>query len=366
MTFGKRLPGQLKLSREMKLLLVLLLILTLSGGIAVWNAKRHAADLVQTPPASDEVAGTGGAPAPPASSSGGTVTQPSGAVEVPSIPAFGQAGSGDTPPTPSGINPDTPLAAIPSVNPFRPLALEKKDEPPAQQAASITPEPQTPGALPSAPLNLPRPTTASPVATAPRESLTLSPLPQTPERVTVERPAVNGAPFPPSTTPSPASEAKTEPVTPPQNLPAPSTPLPAPVRPPAVALSVPREPLDLGAGKTDSDAAAADGSGKTALPPATVLPTPGTPKPITQLGAADPAASTSDLDRWVQSRGLSLASAVLGPVNTAILHSPDGFFVVSTGQTLPDSDVTVREVTAESVTLARGNDTTTLNLEEKR
>jgi hypothetical protein len=39
--------------------------------------------------------------------------------------------------------------------------------------------------------------------------------------------------------------------------------------------------------------------------------------------------------------------------------------VVSVGQTLPDSDIVIKEVTATSATLALGNDTQTLELDKR-
>lgn len=369
MTFDPAPRGGLKLSREMRLLLVLLLILALIAGVYVWNANRSAAALAQTPPPSDTVRD-----AATTVGSSGTVTPPDGQVEVPSIPAFGPAESSttDVPPTPGGINPDTPLAALPTVNPFRPLALDAKDEAPAPAATEArSPAPQPPVTVPRVSLNLPRTEPASPVTRTPRteqaESLPLSPIPSAPERVTVKNPSVEGNPFPPPTEgPSPSADTVTlrppqplpaspPPTSPTENSSAKTAPPPAPVRPPVVALSVPREPGKLSSATTSA-----------ALPPATALPAPAAPKPITQLAEEGPAAALSELDRWVQSRGLTLSTAVLGPVNTAILHSKDGFLVVSAGQTLPDSDVTVRDVSEDSVTLTRGNDTTILELQDQQ
>ncbi|MFC6658997.1 hypothetical protein [Deinococcus multiflagellatus] len=104
--------------------------------------------------------------------------------------------------------------------------------------------------------------------------------------------------------------------------------------------------------------------------PATATPTPSTPQVITDLSApptagTTPAASTNALDSFVQTQELAFNAVVLGPVNTAIFRSKDGFVVVSVGQTLPDTQVTVKEVTATSATLSLGNNTTTLELEKR-
>lgn len=68
----------------------------------------------------------------------------------------------------------------------------------------------------------------------------------------------------------------------------------------------------------------------------------------------------------MQNRQIVLNAAVLGPVNTAILRSKDGFVVLSVGQTLPDSNAVLREVTATSATLALGDDITTLKLDNDK
>ncbi|GAA5512621.1 hypothetical protein Dcar01_01338 [Deinococcus carri] len=414
-------PTALNLSREMKLLLVLLLMVALVGGWYVWTSGRSADTLAQTPsatPTSDPPTQPT-APASQAEAAQGTGTdvnavQPAGQVEVPSLPAFGQVDSGatstpaeETPPIPGGINPDTPLAALPTVNPFRPLSVVTDGAGAGTASAPVTAQaPVTPAGS-----RLPGNEAASPVVRVPESrdtgALAISPIPGTGRPTSVNTPSVTGGAFPTPTLPGASSSVpRTEPVTltPPRpTLPTatvpvtrpatrpgtpagaaptgrPATPTPsAPMQPPVAGVSVPQGNLDLNgllgrapAGNSTTDAAgtptpAGTAGGQTV----TALPTPGTPQPITQLGAdsAAPAtgtaAATNPLDRLVQSRDLAFNAAVLGPVNTAIFHGQDGFLVVSVGQTLPDSDVVVREVTATSVTLALGNDTKTLELDKR-
>jgi len=138
---------------------------------------------------------------------------------------------------------------------------------------------------------------------------------------------------------------------------------------------VPQQSIDLNSALGQPPVQAGGQAGATtpgtasgAVPTApTALPTPGTPQPITQLGAegGDAAAPASPLDALVQTRELAFDAVVLGPVNTAIFRSKDGFVVVSQGQTLPDSDAVVREITADRVTLELGPDTQTLDLDQQ-
>ncbi|MDL2345834.1 hypothetical protein QOL99_17025, partial [Deinococcus sp. MIMF12] len=163
------------LSREMRLVLALLLLLALLGGWFVWTSNRDAAALADAPvpaPSGDPPAGSeedaGAAAVTPAPgtapqetaqeaaqeaetaqetapvSEAAVPVEPGAEIEVPQIPAFGEAGEAPgeaTPeavPTPGGINPDVPLAALPGRNPFRPLELEASgsSEAPASPVAA--------------------------------------------------------------------------------------------------------------------------------------------------------------------------------------------------------------------------------------
>lgn len=397
----------LKLSRGMKLVLALLLLVALLGAWFVWTGNRGADDLSQLPPntpAADPPAedAASGAPTPEETGSADGVAvpvQPGEQVEVPTIPAFGAledeaaADPAEALPTPGGINPDTALAALPGVNPFRPLALDSTGETPAPPPAAPVASADTQAADLSG---------TSGDSSFPDSSdggaLALAPLPGgsgpvTPETVPVPAPPVPGAfpvpALPGADVPAPEVLTVTRPAAPAEPPPVIRVPAPRtsavqtlaprrPARPPVAGVSVPRESIDLngvlarqtprpGSTSTGTNAAGPDATGPATGPDAaapTALPTPGTPQPITQLGGDGTPTPANALEALVQSRDLGLNAAVLGPVNTAILHSKGGFLVVSVGQTLPDSQVLVRDVTADSVTLTLGTDTTTLQLDD--
>lgn len=402
---------KLKVSREMRVLLILLLMVALIAAWAIWSSNRSAQQaLAQTPPtppsgdaATGEPAGTTPTPpsAAPAPVDGDNVAvQPGGGVDVPSIPAFGEAGTDNTKaaetepaPTPGGINPDTALATLPGVNPFRPLAVDKDASAPAGQPTPAPPVTQNPVSTPPISLSQPERRPVTPVVNTPSDStsgvIPIAPIPGTPSRITVDSPATTGGAFPtptiPGATPAPP---RPEPVTvlrPPAARPTPVTlprasataarppAAPTPVRPPVAGVRVPKESIDLssvvgrgtGAGTPAGAPSTPDGGEGTGATSATALPTPGTPQPITQLGADATAAPVSALDQLIQSREIALNAAVLGPVNTAVFRSRDGFVVVEVGEKLPDSDAVLKAVTADSATLALGNDTKTLQLNER-
>jgi hypothetical protein len=265
------------------------------------------------------------------------------------------------------------------VNPFRPLALDSDGEaPPATPAAPVA---QAPVNTPATSLDLGGPSSDTGNALPDSGALALAPLPGTTAPVPLETPRVTGA-FPLPTLPGadvpaptvltvtrPAAQAGADQ---PPVVRVPATPTtitrPAtPARPPVAGVSVPRQNIDLSgalARPTARPGSGANPAAGTAAPALTALPIPGTPQPITQLGGDRTPTPANALEALVQSRDLGLNAAVLGPVNTAIFHSKDGFLVVSVGQTLPDSGVLVQGVTADSVTLALGTDTTTLYLDD--
>ncbi|WP_216328493.1 hypothetical protein [Deinococcus aestuarii] len=374
----------LKLSREMKVLLVLLLLVALIGGGYLWLSGRSQEQaLAQTPPGGDPA----GSPVPGTADGQGSTpdaglrVQQGGQVEVPSIPAFGAdpapAARPEPEPTPppGGINPDTPLAALPTGNPFRPLELVQD---PAG-ASGAAPSPVTAAPVTASPV------TVTPTAVAPStlaapgrlelesvpsgeddvapaaEPVVIPPLPRAATPVAVASAPVSGGAFPVPTAP-PAGVVT---LTPPSGgrETAPTAPVP-PVRPPVAGVRVPGGSPDLTAllgQRSPRGTAPAAGTGAA---PATPLPTPELPQPITQLGtdAAATAAPVSPLDDLVRRRELAFDAGVLGPVNTAILRSKGGFLVVSAGQPLPDSDVVVRDVTATGATLVLGTETVLLEL----
>ena len=93
---------------------------------------------------------------------------------------------------------------------------------------------------------------------------------------------------------------------------------------------------------------------------------------ITQLspmssgaGASLPDEGRAALDTVLAQRQMAVDSVVLGPNDTAIFRSDQGFLVVSEGQTLPNTDVLVKDITASAVTLTLGTVTKTLQLEKR-
>lgn len=73
----------------------------------------------------------------------------------------------------------------------------------------------------------------------------------------------------------------------------------------------------------------------------------------------------SALETLVKNQDITFSSVVLGPVNTAIFNTKNGFIVVPLGQTLPNSEVLVQTVTANSATLQLGTETLELTLDRR-
>ncbi|MFC4637553.1 hypothetical protein [Deinococcus hohokamensis] len=471
----------LKLSREMKILLVLLLMVGLIGLWYVLTGNRTADEAVSTPPATgqgntaagnpgaggtdasagqgSQGAGTAGQGSTDASGAqGGTDTTPlsvapDGPVDVEVIPPFpvneaGNAGAGGSEVTapPSGINPNTVLAGVPGSNPFRPLRLDQTG---ATSGGTSTPSPsatfpgndspgtgssgQSTGGF-SGSANTGSGSGSSDFGTTGAGSsssdvgsgpVAITPVPGASGSVNVPSASVSGGVLPPpiipgaddstggvtgagtassgatgggaasgvtsgaapsvtirpggsvtglpgtagtgSGTSANAGGATTTPAVRPPAAPKPPV---AGVQVPSVA-QVPTIPGAAGnTGATGSTGAGTAGTGGTGTSGtgAGDVPAVTTPQVITELGAAagTPAASApSPLDQLVQAQDLAFNAVVLGPVNTAIFRSRSGFVVVSVGQKLPDTNVTVRDVTATSATLALGNETKTLELDKR-
>ncbi|WP_264775187.1 hypothetical protein [Deinococcus aetherius] len=378
----------LKLSREMKVLLVLLLLVALIGGGYVWLSARHAQSqaLAQTPSGPGGDPASGAADGQEAAPDAGLRVQPDGQVEVPSIPAFGADSDAnaarpkaEAAPPPGGINPDTPLAALPPGNPFRPLELAAGTAtgaaPSPVAAAPVTAPPVsvTRTALPATPFTAPEPLPSvaaradDPVPT-PAEPVVIPPLPSTNAPVKVASAPVSGKAFPVPGTPPAGVVTLTAPSGGREPVPAAPVPPAPPVRPPVAGVRVPGGALDLNAllGPRSSASGGATGAAGTGTASATALPTPELPQPITQLGGDRvDAAPVSPLDDLVRRRELAFDAGVLGPVNTAIFRSKGGFLVVSVGQPLPDSDVVVKDVSASGATLALGTETKFLELDKR-
>lgn len=372
-----------KLSREMKVLLGLLLLVA-AIGVYYLLTKPSAEDLASQPPppvvaggpGDDTIPVTPAEPDPAAGETPGVSVQPDAEVEVEVIPPFptedtvtdpASPAPGDVPPTPAGINPEATLASVPSNNPFQPLQVTEADSAPAGQTPA--PTPGTPGTTASVPEPItpavdPLGSTGGPLA--------ISPVPGANGADSSDGGAVP-VPVIPGGDGSTGPVAQPVVVTPiPAGTPvvvSPGTPAqPDPVKPPVAGVSVPGVtsiPALTGGpagGSTNGGAT----TGTSGVAPATAAPAPGTPQVITDLGSGNASVpALNALDAFVQTQELAFNAVVLGPVNTAIFRSKDGFVVVSVGQTLPDTQVTVKEVTATGATLSLGNNSRTLELDKR-
>lgn len=83
----------------------------------------------------------------------------------------------------------------------------------------------------------------------------------------------------------------------------------------------------------------------------------------TQTPSVAPAASS--LDSYLAQQSVQFNAVVLGPVNTAVFKTAQGFVVVSSGQKIPDTDITVSNVSANQVTLTLNNNSKTLELNKR-
>ncbi|GGN36335.1 hypothetical protein [Deinococcus daejeonensis] len=370
-----------KLSREMKLLLGLLLLV---AAIGLWYVltNRGAApdDTAVTPGTTTGTPVTPGdtVPVTPPEQSGstgqdgqGSGVQSGGQVDVEVIPPFPtgdtaatptQPEPADTPPTPAGINPAGTLATVPGNNPFRPLAIEDNGQP-----STPAPAPSAPASTPSASAPVASASTVTPIPST--GAVGLSPLPSSGNDTggALPVPTIPVTDGTPSVTPIPSGGPVAIGTPPAGTTPTGTTPAgtdtPAPVKPPVAGVSVPgitRVPASVPAAPTPG----AGQGGAAALP--TGAPQPGTPQVISEVASGGGVVSaTSALDSFVQTQELAFNAVVLGPVNTAIFRSKDGYVVVAVGQTLPDSQVTVKEVTATGATLSLGNDSKTLELDKR-
>jgi hypothetical protein len=430
-------PG-LTLTREMKLVLILLLMVALIGGWFVLT-NRSTPDPVAVTPAAQPEAGQ------PASGTTGESTQTGetgtgaaatttplatgGQIEVATLPPFpvpDTATSAAVTPTPGGINPDQSLLTLGTSNPFRPLQLAPTEggtpagaQSAGSQTASQPAESQATGTQATGPITVPEQTAA--VASVPAQTapVRVTPIPATREpvaanpvggavpitrlpgtgsstgRVVATVSPISGGALPTVTIPGanagtrPANAANGAAVTSnpatsrPTTNPAATTPAttapaatPEPIVPPIAGVTAPRE-TGTGSASVTAQNGAQTGSAQAAAGNSESATT-SAPQVITQLGqgnptgAADaavtstaPAATTTALDRVLADRGVNLDAAVLGPVNTAVFRTDDGFVVVSVGQTLLDTDVVLRSVTATTATLVLGNTVKTLQLEQR-
>ena len=347
-------------------------------------------------PGATVTAGTGVTPGAPAggtaagSSLSAAVSGGTGPVDVAQVPFLNPQGSsaqgagtpGDTVPGDTalaGINPADPLAAVPSSNPFQPLTVINTKLPPAAAADA---QPSGAGAAPpgSQPGNTVPGTSGVNVAGA-------VPLPNVPIAGISSGGATLGSG--PSLGAGQSSGAGTG-----GGMPSGGA-IPLPVVPIG---GLPTASAGNGGVATTAGTSSTGGTAPVVRPmpaagsitPGLATPTlgglplgsmalgnaPAQPGPVTtalqpgvisQYGSANaPVAPViSALDQLVQGRSLVFNAVVLGPINTAIFKTDKGFVVVPTGQTLPDSTVTLKEVTATSATLTLGSDSKILELDKR-
>jgi len=411
-----------KLTREMRLALVGVLFVGAVGGWYVWSNSTSTNPTTETPPGTSTGAGEANNPAAPDNEAGGTtqeggtggvnVTRPQNPVEVQQIPFLTT-----TPTTPDEAEPTTTPAVTASAddalpNPFRPLdvqAAAATDRTPTASTRTGTtapgtdtgstgnsappggvtaarPVPGTSGALPVP--TIPNTPSARP-STAPGANAGVLPRPTVPgvtSPVVIRPGTVTGSAFPtpptgvtgssPTNTPRPLPNTPIAPNTP--NTPntgtggvttTPSVVTSPPVKPPKPTLTVPpvasvasavtgaTNPANAAAGTT------APGSGAATQPP--VVPDVLTELSVPSGAGANTGAPVDPIDAYVQQQDLHYTAVVLGPVNTGIFATKDGYLVLSLGQTLPDSDIVVKDITATAVTLALGDSTKTIELDKR-
>ena len=419
----------LTLSREMKIGLIALLMLALLGGWLVMNNRQQAAlEPMPTPPpvvdstssqgkgtdtaAAGQTGTTGSAqgkadgtqtsipeaPGATGSSSGEAVTAPPFAVTDP---------NGSTPdptvptPIPSGINPDTPLMSLNGHNPFRPNELEAEEG--STQASEITAsQPGGAGETPAVTISQPSssasqindalattnsgaiPVSAIPGANNSQGSsssdsgvVPVTPIPGT--TVTTPNPTI------PSRTTSSGSSGPSR--TSAANTPSSTISIPGggnnagtrgpgtgsaaqqPNQPAVPPITAVREPSVTIPGALNQPASTAvQGADSSGLGTTGSMAQPTDPQAITDTSSATQATTQdvqNELETYVKNHQMVFDAAVLGPVNTAIFRTDRGFVIATAGQTLADSRVTLKEVTASTATLALGQDTITLQLDKR-
>lgn len=492
------MKAPLKLSSEMRLLLAALVLVALVGGWYTWNNRTTDAQSIGAQSASPSVTapvtpaattsptpGTGsgtpgngasrpararttpsaagaGKPAKPAASIPAvTPARPTTVLTIPPLssavssagsqpgskPAASGAGVTETDAEvqrpPAGINPNTPLAAVPVVNPFSPLKVvaDPNSSPapvpataqvPQQQIRSApsvaaTPPVRTAGVIPSTPIpvaevsaapNGPRlggilPAPA--INTGAQAALDAKAAAAEQQRALAEQAKAQAiaqadakrteAAQAKALSEQQAAQAKLDAAAKAQIAAAKAqadkvakAQAIAAARAKLLAAQQARRAADIAAAAANARAKASASAPATAAmsttPPASSSTSPapstapvtvtpegnaavGTVQPgvITQLGSnapgtpatAVPAPTTplSTLDRYIQERSLSVDSVVLGPLNTAIFKTDRGLVVVSVGQNIPDTTIVVREVTANSATLALDTNTKILQLEKR-
>ena len=129
------------------------------------------------------------------------------------------------------------------------------------------------------------------------------------------------------------------------------------------------------AGTGTAGQAGNDAAGTAALPPLiTAVGSEAAPASTAtaDAGSSTPAApAATALDRLLAPGQVALSSVVLGPTNTAVFRTPQGFVVVEQGQTVPGlsgedgTPVVLQTVEPGAVTVALGNTVKSLELEQR-
>lgn len=73
----------------------------------------------------------------------------------------------------------------------------------------------------------------------------------------------------------------------------------------------------------------------------------------------------NDLLRYTRAQNVRFTSVVLGPINTAIFETNNGFVVVALGQSLPNTNILVSAISEQQATLQLGEDKLELNLDRR-
>ena len=173
--------------------------------------------------------------------------------------------------------------------------------------------------------------------------------------------------------------------------PVPQSPAPVPTPPPVVAARVPQAnavpelvahagaapttpgtvtPGNAGTGAGAAGQAADDAADQAGTPPLITAVGSETAPAGTAAADAAPAPVATALDRLLAPGQVTLSSVVLGPTNTAVFRTPQGFVVVEQGQAVPGlnldgTPVLLQEVKADAVVLAASNLVTSVKLEQR-
>ncbi len=142
----------------------------------------------------------------------------------------------------------------------------------------------------------------------------------------------------------------------------------APATPPVTDLNVPSVSPDTGTDATASGNSTTAQNGVVAT-----VPSSSNPQVMTSLGQAENSANstagttadTTPIDTVISEHQLVFDAVVLGPSNTAVFRSNQGYVVVTVGQPIPNTNLVLQAVTATSATLAAGDTTKTLQLDKR-